>query len=37
MVQVISDREFILQRVVRMLLENTETSNDSNLVLQLGT
>ena len=36
MVQVISDREFILQRVVRMLLENTETSNESNLVLQLA-
>ena len=36
MVQVISDREFILQRVVRMLLENTETSNDSNLLLQLA-
>ncbi|MBD2077910.1 hypothetical protein H6F86_29295 [Phormidium sp. FACHB-592] len=36
MVQAISDREFILQQVVRMLLENTETSSDSNLVLQLA-
>ncbi|XHX78486.1 MAG: hypothetical protein RBJ76_00655 [Stenomitos frigidus ULC029] len=36
MVQALSDREFILQQVVRLLRENTETSNDSNLVLQLA-
>ena len=36
MVQAISEREFILQQVVRMLLENAETSNDSSLVLQLA-
>jgi hypothetical protein len=36
MVQVFSDREFILQQIVRLLLENTETSNDSNLMLQLA-
>lgn len=36
MVQVFSDREFMLQQVVRLLRENTEASNDSNLVLQLA-
>lgn len=36
MVQVLSDREFSLQQVVKILLESAETSNDSNLVLQLA-
>ena len=36
MMQAVSDREFILQRVVRILAESADASNDSNLVLQLA-
>ena len=36
MMQTVSDREFILQRVVRILSESADASNDSNLVLQLA-
>ncbi len=36
MVQAFSDREFILQRVVRILSENRDGINASNLVLQLA-
>lgn len=35
MVQAISDREFILQRVVKLLTERGNASNTSNLILQL--
>ena len=36
MMQTVSDREFILQRVMRILSESADASNDSNLVLQLA-
>lgn len=36
MVQTLSDRDFILQRVVRILMESRDTINASNLVLQLA-
>lgn len=36
MVQAISDREFILQQVVCILVESADSGNDSNLVLQLA-
>lgn len=36
MVQVLSDREFILQQVVRILVESADNNNGSNLVLQLA-
>ena len=36
MMQAVCDREFILQRVVRILAESADASNDSNLVLQLA-
>ncbi len=36
MVQALSDREFILQGVVRILAQNREASNASNLILQLA-
>ncbi len=36
MMQAISDREFSLQHVVHILVESTDASSDSNLVLQLA-
>ena len=36
MMQAVCDGEFILQRVVRILAESADASNDSNLVLQLA-
>ena len=36
MTQAVCDREFILQRVMHILAESADASNDSNLVLQLA-